>query len=301
MAKSLNNIIYYSIGEAAKYCNLTVKQIRYYDSKGIIIPSFRNEQTGYRYYSKTELKKLMLLNDFKQLGMPIKNIARMLVNHEYSSLQQELENCRLEAREQLSQAQHYYDQVVDTQIRISRSMAYITQSSSAPSISIVHIPRQLIATQWHSFDRDIRDDMPGLIYTSELTKALKKYNLNSVGPTMQIVSGNCMSQFSSDTSQRIGVSGFAVRLAANTSETAPLVSTFGDFQAICAIHTGDYISMEHTYRSMFAFAADQKIELDGSSIEEYLINLLIAPDASQLVTKLYLPFAHKNNSRVNNQ
>lgn len=41
----------YKIGEFSKITALSVKTLRYYDEEKILIPSFRNNENGYRYYN----------------------------------------------------------------------------------------------------------------------------------------------------------------------------------------------------------------------------------------------------------
>jgi len=40
----------YTVGEMANLCNVTAKQLRYYDQQGLLKPAYRDRQNGYRYY-----------------------------------------------------------------------------------------------------------------------------------------------------------------------------------------------------------------------------------------------------------
>lgn len=65
---------YYTTGEFAKKAGVTIRTIRYYDSIGILKPSFINE-SGYRFYSDedfVELKKILAL---KYLGLSLDEIV----------------------------------------------------------------------------------------------------------------------------------------------------------------------------------------------------------------------------------
>lgn len=46
---------FYTIGEFSRLCNLSAKQLRYYDKIGLISPAYRDEWTGYRYYTIQQL------------------------------------------------------------------------------------------------------------------------------------------------------------------------------------------------------------------------------------------------------
>ena len=45
------------IGEFSKLSHLTVKALRFYERKGILIPKKVDEQTGYRFYETSQLKE----------------------------------------------------------------------------------------------------------------------------------------------------------------------------------------------------------------------------------------------------
>lgn len=51
----------YRISEFSKITNLTVKALRYYDEQGILVPSHRDSQNGYRYYSEEDFKRAQLV------------------------------------------------------------------------------------------------------------------------------------------------------------------------------------------------------------------------------------------------
>ena len=45
----------YTIGQMAKLCNVTTKQLRHYDENNILSPCYKDEETNYRYYSESQL------------------------------------------------------------------------------------------------------------------------------------------------------------------------------------------------------------------------------------------------------
>lgn len=61
------------INEVAKKTNLTKKAIRYYEQEGIINPLI-DENNNYRDYSDEDIKRLLEVNLFRQLDIPIKDI-----------------------------------------------------------------------------------------------------------------------------------------------------------------------------------------------------------------------------------
>lgn len=58
------------IGEIAAFFNVSVKAIRIYEKKGIIVPARIDPETGYRYYSADQVRTLNALLELKTLGFP---------------------------------------------------------------------------------------------------------------------------------------------------------------------------------------------------------------------------------------
>ena len=52
------------IGEFSKLSHLTVKALRFYERKGILIPKKVDEQTGYRFYETSQLKEAARIKSY---------------------------------------------------------------------------------------------------------------------------------------------------------------------------------------------------------------------------------------------
>lgn len=67
----------YTTGEMAKLCDVTVRTVQYYDSRGILIPSELSEG-GRRLYSEDDLKRMKIICFLRELGLPIDSISQLL-------------------------------------------------------------------------------------------------------------------------------------------------------------------------------------------------------------------------------
>lgn len=63
-----------TIGDVARLHDLPVKTLRYWDEIGLFQPLYRDEETGYRYYSTRQFHKLNLIKHLKFLGVSSKEI-----------------------------------------------------------------------------------------------------------------------------------------------------------------------------------------------------------------------------------
>ena len=76
---------YYTTGELAKLCDVSVRTVQYYDDRGILKPSAMSEG-GRRMFSENDLQKLQVICFLKSAGLPIKSIAAILSNEKPESI-----------------------------------------------------------------------------------------------------------------------------------------------------------------------------------------------------------------------
>jgi DNA-binding transcriptional MerR regulator len=100
------------IGEIAAFFNVSVKAIRLYEKKGIIVPAKVDPETGYRYYNADQVQTLDALLELKALGYSLAEIREILsggVNG--SDLTASLSRKRIKWQEVISSAQNKIDAI----------------------------------------------------------------------------------------------------------------------------------------------------------------------------------------------
>jgi DNA-binding transcriptional MerR regulator len=68
----------FRIGEFSIIAQVSGRLLRYYDEIGLLPPEFIDPQTGYRYYSASQLPRLNRILASKELGFSLEQIARLL-------------------------------------------------------------------------------------------------------------------------------------------------------------------------------------------------------------------------------
>ena len=68
----------YQIGEFSKICQVSVKTLRHYDRIGLLRPSEVDRFTGYRYYDRSQLEKMLLIQKLKRYGFSLEEIQPLL-------------------------------------------------------------------------------------------------------------------------------------------------------------------------------------------------------------------------------
>jgi DNA-binding transcriptional MerR regulator len=66
------------IGDFSRLTQVPVKTIRYYDEIGLLSPESIDRFTGYRYYTAEQMGRLNRILFFKELGLSLKDIRRLL-------------------------------------------------------------------------------------------------------------------------------------------------------------------------------------------------------------------------------
>ena len=67
-----------SIGEFARRSRLSLKALRLYDERGVLVPSRVDQGSGYRYYNTDQLEEARLVVMLRQLQLPLGAIRELL-------------------------------------------------------------------------------------------------------------------------------------------------------------------------------------------------------------------------------
>jgi len=65
----------YSIGEFSQVTGLSVKTLRFYHEKGILVPSSVDAVTGYRFYDADKIEKARVIMQLRQMEFSVEDIA----------------------------------------------------------------------------------------------------------------------------------------------------------------------------------------------------------------------------------
>ena len=67
-----------SIGEFARRSRLSLKALRLYDKRGVLVPSRVDHASGYRYYDTAQLDQARLVVMLRELQLPLKAVKELL-------------------------------------------------------------------------------------------------------------------------------------------------------------------------------------------------------------------------------
>lgn len=118
----------YTTGEIAKLCNVTVRTVQYYDTRGILVPVELSEG-GRRLYSENDLRRMKIICFLRELGLPIDSISQMLSEDDSDSIiSLLLEQQKHSLKEEISERQEKLEKL-DSLNRELRSIKTISLES----------------------------------------------------------------------------------------------------------------------------------------------------------------------------
>lgn len=111
----------YTTGEVAKICNVTVRTVQYYDTRGILVPSELSDG-GRRLYSEDDLRKMRVICFLRELSLPINTISQILSDDDASDVVLLLLTQHQEQlKEQLADTKQKLESIVELKAQIESS------------------------------------------------------------------------------------------------------------------------------------------------------------------------------------
>lgn len=132
----------YKIGEFSKLVNLSIKTLRYYDEIGLLKPDYKDEFSGYRYYTSTQtsiINKIKLLQEASFKLSEIKDIIDNNPNHVYSRKAQELIDLnrkRINALEKLREMENSSKNLSDIE-KVNIYSVYVRKESVEEALKLI--------------------------------------------------------------------------------------------------------------------------------------------------------------------
>jgi len=75
----------YTVGEVAAIAHVSVRTLHHYDATGLLTPSARSE-AGYRLYTDSDLERLQQVLVYRDLELPLDEIARLMSDPAFDRL-----------------------------------------------------------------------------------------------------------------------------------------------------------------------------------------------------------------------
>lgn len=272
-----------SIGEFSKICEVSTKTLRYYDEIGLIHPDEINPENGYRYYSISQLKTMLLINRLKSYHFSLEEIKAILELEEDQSEEKlfaALHRKRKEVQEKLNAFAYTLNQMSNDILNLENGipiMSYLdnieVQLVETKSMNILSI-RQMMSSADYAAGYGK--------YFSRLYEKIATEKLTLIGKPMTIYHSPEYNPAGNDTE-------FAIPIEETVKGTKELPGS------LCAksVLKGPYPELTSVYANLMEWTKEEGYELIDSPYEVYITDPNQVTDPEDIVTEVYFPVKKK--------
>lgn len=157
------------IGEFSNMMQLTVKTLRHYERKGLLIPYEVDEWTGYRYYTVDQMQRLNNIRGLQRLGFSLDEIGMLYEEESHAPSISQLTRKIKETEERLRM-------LLDRREKLLKWRRSLKEIIKMGKISIQSLPEIVVASH--------REVIPSY-------EAIGEMCCNVIGPEMQRLGCKC--------------------------------------------------------------------------------------------------------------
>lgn len=264
------------IGVFSKMMQLTVKTLRHYEQKGLLLPHEVDKWTGYRYYSIEQMQRLNTIRHLQRLGFTLDEIKELCEEDEQSPSIEQLKEKIEETEHQikmLTERRSQLHQMVNTQKRIKRMEKF----------SIESLPEIIVASH-----RTTISDY----------SALGTLCVETIGPEMQRLGCKCSYPgycFTIDHNKEYCATNIDIEYCEQVEEmtTESEIIKFKRLEAVpkalCMKHIGPYERFHESFTEAFAYIEEHGYKIAGQIRTSYIDGAWNREDPEQWLSLIQIP------------
>lgn len=141
---------YFTTGEFAKLCRVKKQTLFHYDEIGLLSPEIKKEN-GYRYYSYNQFELFQVINLFKEVGVPLKEIKSLLKGKTPGRIVLLLKEKSAEIENKIKKLMHL-QKIIQTKVALTEqaletdfssvSFQYLNEEKFMISRNTLHLPER---------------------------------------------------------------------------------------------------------------------------------------------------------------
>lgn len=266
----------YRIGEFSTLSKTTIKTLRYYEKEELLIPSFVDEETHYRFYETMQLLELNKIVSLRQIGLSIDNIRGILngadLNKVLLSRKKELKMEMSISEDQLSRINYLLEE---------RKMKYEVIVKELPEY-VVYYKKGVI--------KDYSAITDFILSSAEECKKTNP-NIKCVEPDYSYISYLDEGYKEEDITIMYAQ---AVTEIGEENETIKF-KKLGPINAVCVYHKGAYDKLGEAYGFVTKWIEDNNYEIIESPRERYIDGIWNKDNNEDWLTEIQFPIRKKQS------
>jgi DNA-binding transcriptional MerR regulator len=136
-----------TIGRFARVAGLTPKALRIYERMGILRPASIDPDTGYRYYSLTQLETAETVRLLRELEVPLTQVRVLITGEDPAAIRDVLARHRVILEERLSHLSRLVDRLEGTLGSDREPLSHDVVVEEEPARLVVSLRRQIAGDQ----------------------------------------------------------------------------------------------------------------------------------------------------------
>lgn len=177
----MNNKDYLTVGDLSDLCGLSTRVLRHYDKIGLLKPQKIDSKTSYRYYTKSQVFQVSMIQDLKALGFSLEEIKKVIKRENFSYLVELYKKKQKEIHSQLERLK-LIESNLDFRLELFNQIAFWEkniQGLSETYIELKVFPERKIV----SIKENMKFDFESVaLKVQDLQNLIRKNNLNARGP-----------------------------------------------------------------------------------------------------------------------
>lgn len=264
------------IGVFSKMMQLTVKTLRHYEQKGLLLPSEVDKWTGYRYYSIEQMQRLNTIRHLQRLGFTLDEIKELCEEYEQSPSIEQL-------KEKIEETEHQIKMLTDRRNQLHQMVNTQKRIKTMEKFSIESLPEIIVATH--------RTTISGY-------NALGTLCVETIGPEMQRLGCKCSYPgycFTIDHNKEYNASNIDIEYCEQVEEmiTESEIIKFKRLEAVpkalCMKHIGPYERFYESFTEAFAYMEKHGYKIAGQIRTSYIDGVWNREDPEQWLSMIQIP------------
>jgi len=264
----------YLIGLFSKINRITTKTLRHYDEIGLLTPEHVDEETGYRYYTSSQLPMLHQILSLKQLGLSLNEIKEVIADP--VSIEVFLKMKTRELERSIKEQGRILHEVTNRlkNLRGEDTMKYTTLIKELPEVTVASM-RTNVPSYNTYFD-----------IVPKMGEEMKKQGAVCREPAYCFTIYHDGEYKEKDIDVEVCE---AVTKACTDSEMVVYKKIDGVPEAACILHKGPYSTLGEAYAFVFAWIKENKYQMAGNPRESYIDGIWNKDDEEEWLTEVQVP------------
>jgi effector-binding domain-containing protein len=269
------------IGRFSLISHLSLKALRIYDRKGILVPAAKDRITGYRNYSVTQIGTAVAIRTLSVLGFSLEEISRILTAKEQGD-QETIRNIIADRRIQVRDEIERLQKISEILLYQEDTLELLPMSYTEPVIKEISQIRVMSIREKGEYEPTIGRLISELCALSE-QEGTAQSGFRVAGPPMSIYHDGEYRENDADIEVAFPILG-----RINQVDERIRVSTLNGGRFLSLIYKGPYMGIHEGWSRAYAYAVENGITLSIPGREIYLNDPCVVPE-DELMTEILVP------------